>query len=57
MIEIILYPNPTVYMCEVNPDSCPPHLISTYTCGVTIAPRVCDGGTLCFEGAKRHWHP
>ena len=49
MIEIILYPNPTVYMCEVNPDSCPPHLIRTYTCGVTILSRVYSGGTLCFE--------
>ena len=28
---------------DLNPDPYPPHLISTYTCRVTIAPRVCGG--------------
>ena len=28
---------------DLNPDSYPLHLISTYTYGVTIAPRVCGG--------------
>ena len=28
---------------DLNPDPCPPHSTSTYTCGVTIAPRVFDG--------------
>ena len=28
---------------DLNPDLCPPHLTSTYTCGVTIAPMVCGG--------------
>ena len=28
---------------DLNPDSCPPRPTSTYTCIVTIAPRVCDG--------------
>ena len=26
-----------------NPGLCPPHLTSIYTCGVTIALRVCGG--------------
>ena len=28
---------------DLNPDPCPSHLTNTYTCGVTIAPRVCGG--------------
>ena len=28
---------------DLNPRPYPPHPTSTYTCGVTIAPRVCDG--------------
>ena len=28
---------------DLNPDPCPPHSISTCTCGVTIAPRVYGG--------------
>ena len=28
---------------DLNPDIYPPHPTSTYTCGVTIAPRVCGG--------------
>ena len=28
---------------DLNPDSYPPHPISTYTYGVTIALKVCDG--------------
>ena len=38
-----------MYMCvnlpfgDLNPDPYPPHLTSTYTYGVTIVPRVCDG--------------
>ena len=33
----------------LNPDLCPPHPTSTYTCGATIAPRVCGGGSLIFK--------
>ena len=29
---------------DLNIGPSPPHPTSTYTCGVTIAPRVCDGG-------------
>ena len=32
---------------DLNPGPCPPHPTSTYTCGVTIAPRVC-GGTIAY---------
>ena len=28
---------------DLNPDLYPPHPTSIYTCGVTIAPRVCGG--------------
>ena len=28
---------------DLNPSPYPLHLTSTYTCGVTIAPRVCGG--------------
>ena len=28
---------------DLDPDICPLHPTSTYTCGVTIAPRVYDG--------------
>ena len=28
---------------DLNPDLYPPHLISTYTCRVIIAPRSCGG--------------
>ena len=28
---------------DLNLSPCPPHLTSTYTCGVTIASRVCNG--------------
>ena len=28
---------------DLNPNPYPPHPTSTYTCGVTIAPRVCGG--------------
>ena len=30
---------------DLNPGPCPPHPTSTYTCGVTIAPRVCGGNS------------
>ena len=38
-----------MYICvkltsrDLNSTPYPPHLTNTYTCGVTIAPRVCDG--------------
>ena len=38
-----------MYMCvnlpfgDLNSDPYPPHLTSTYTYGVAIVPRVCDG--------------
>ena len=38
-----------MYICvklppgNLNPSHCPPHLTNTYTCRVTIAPRICDG--------------
>ena len=28
---------------DLNPSSCLPHPTSTYTCGVTIASKVCGG--------------
>ena len=28
---------------DLNPDPCPPHPTSTYTCGVTIISNVCSG--------------
>ena len=28
---------------DLNPDPCPPHPTSTYTCEVTIGLRVCGG--------------
>ena len=37
-----------MYICvkfslkNMNSDLCFPHSISTYTCGVTIAPRICS---------------
>ena len=34
---------------DLNPDRCPPHPISIYTCGVTTAPRVCGGYLSTFE--------
>ena len=33
---------------DLNPDPWPPHLTSTYTCGVTIAPRVYSGHVIQF---------
>ena len=33
---------------DLNSDPCPPHLTSTYTCRVMIAPRVCDGDCMFF---------
>ena len=47
-IEILLYPNLSVYVCEapswkLEPRSLPPHTTSTYTCEMTTTPRVCDG--------------
>ena len=38
---------------DLNPDPYPPHLTSTYTCGVTIAPRVC-GDTTFLENIKSY---
>ena len=38
-----------MYICvkltsrDLNSNPSPPHLTNTYTCGVTIAPRVCNG--------------
>jgi len=31
---------------DLNPGPCPPHPTSTYTCEVTIAPRVCGDDML-----------
>ena len=38
---------------DLNLGSCPPHPISTYTYGVTIAPRVCNGSN--FKFWFHHW--
>ena len=35
---------------DLNPNPCPPHSTSTYTCEVTIAPRVCGGENWCVIG-------
>ena len=34
---------------DLNSGPCPPHLTSTYTCRVTIVPRVCDSCSLNFR--------
>ena len=39
---------------DMNPDPCPPHPTSTYTCEVTIAPNVCDGGMINYW-LTRQW--
>ena len=31
---------------DLNPNPCAPHLISTYTYGMTIAPKMCVGKIL-----------
>ena len=31
------------HLRNLNPDSCPSHLISTYTCRVAITPKMCGG--------------
>ena len=31
---------------DLNSGPCPPHLTNTYTCGVTIAPKMCGGELL-----------
>ena len=31
---------------DLNLDSYPPHFTSTYTCEVTITPRVCGGSSM-----------
>ena len=46
---ILLYPNLSVYVYETPSFFTPPHPISTYTYGVTIAPRMCDGNILLFN--------
>ena len=33
---------------DLNPDPYPLHPINTYTCGVTIAPKVCSGNWILF---------
>ena len=44
-----------MYMCvklpprDLNHGPCPAHPITTYTCGVTITPRVCGGVVLLFS--------
>ena len=37
---------------DLNLGLCPPHPTSTYTCGVTIAPRVCGGPNKNFNISK-----
>ena len=37
---------------DLNPDPYPPHPTSTYTCGVTVAPRVCGGKNNSFLKKK-----
>ena len=53
-----------MYICvklplgDLNPDPCPPHPTSTYTCGVTTAPRVRDGNIIPnFESLERTFLP
>ena len=50
--RILLYPNLNVYVCktplgDLNPGPYPLHSTSTYTCKITIAPRVCGGYIAC----------
>ena len=53
-IEILLYLNLSVYTCEApswrpKPWLLPPYLISTYTCEVTIVPRMCGDAFLFYH--------
>ena len=34
---------------DLNPNSYPPHLTSTYTCGVTFASKVCGAPIRCLQ--------
>ena len=50
-----------MYICvkfsprDLNPGPYPPHPTNTYTCGVTIVPRVCNGVKLLnWKGNKRY---
>ena len=37
---------------DLNPGPCPPHPTSTYTCGVTIALKVCGGRIVIVINTK-----
>ena len=39
---------------DLNPDHYLPHPTSIYTCGVTIASRVCGGGKIKLMNALKH---
>ena len=39
---------------DLNPNPCPPHSTSIYTCGVTIAPKVCGGNFLALLALLHH---
>ena len=39
---------------DLNDDPCPPHPTSTYTCGVTIALRVCGNIYLFLRKGSMH---
>ena len=42
---------------DLNLDLCPSHPTSTYTCGVTIALRVCGGQEHILKKKKKHHMP
>ena len=39
---------------HLNLGPCPPHPTSTYTCGVTIAPRMCGGSSNNYKAVKKN---
>ena len=46
---------------DLNPGPCPSHPTSTYTCGMTTAPRVRNDESMCFKcgrlGHKKESYP
>ena len=48
-----------MYICvkltsrDLNSNPYPPHLTNTYTCGVTIAPRVCSGQIIQLQNTPK----
>ena len=50
---IYVYIHVKLPLGNLNPDPCPPHLTSIYTCGVITAPRVRAGVVFCFRTKEK----